>query len=165
MQRFSFVTTTQSVEQTQRLGERLGRQVPAGTTIALSGDLGSGKTAFAQGIARGLQVPAKYYITSPTFTLINEYPGRLRLYHVDLYRIRDPEEIQEIGLPEILSGAGVAVIEWAERLGAELPARHIRVYLEITGEQVRQMTISATGPAEVAMIKDVARECEDGIWG
>ncbi|MFZ1956394.1 MAG: tRNA (adenosine(37)-N6)-threonylcarbamoyltransferase complex ATPase subunit type 1 TsaE, partial [Desulfobacterales bacterium] len=75
MKRFSFETTTHSAEETRAFGERLGRHVTAGTTIALTGDLGSGKTAFVQGIAKGLHVPAEYYITSPTFTLINEYPG------------------------------------------------------------------------------------------
>ena len=97
MKRFSFETTTHSAEETRAFGERLGRHITAGTTIALTGDLGSGKTVFVQGIARGLHVPAEYYITSPTFTLINEYPGRLRLHHIDLYRIEDPIEIEEIG--------------------------------------------------------------------
>jgi tRNA threonylcarbamoyladenosine biosynthesis protein TsaE len=154
MQRFTFETTTHSVEETRAFGERLGRHITAGTTIALTGDLGSGKTAFVQGIARGLHVPAEYYITSPTFTLINEYPGRLRLHHVDLYRIGDPIEIEEIGLHEILGSDGVAVIEWAERLGAELPAQHVRVHLEMTNDQTRHLTITATGSAAVTMLKN-----------
>jgi len=154
MKRWSFETTTHSAEETRALGERLGRHITAGTTIALSGDLGSGKTVFVQGIARGLHVPAEYYITSPTFTLINEYPGRLRLHHVDLYRIGDPIEIEEIGLHEILGSDGVAVIEWAERLGAELPAQHVRVHLEMTNDQTRHLTITATGSAAVTMLKN-----------
>ncbi|MEN8781008.1 MAG: tRNA (adenosine(37)-N6)-threonylcarbamoyltransferase complex ATPase subunit type 1 TsaE [Desulfobacterales bacterium] len=154
MKRFTFETTTHSVEETQAFGERLGRHITAGTTIALTGDLGSGKTAFVQGIARGLHVPAEYYITSPTFTLINEYPGRLRLHHVDLYRIGDPIEIEEIGLHEILDSDGVTVIEWAERLGAELPAQHVRVHLEMTNDQTRHLTITAAGSAAVAMLKN-----------
>jgi tRNA threonylcarbamoyladenosine biosynthesis protein TsaE len=101
-----------------------------------------------------LHVPAEYYITSPTFTLINEYPGRLRLHHVDLYRIGDPIEIEEIGLHEILGSDGVAVIEWAERLGAELPAQHVRVHLEMTNDQTRHLTITATGSAAVTMLKN-----------
>jgi tRNA threonylcarbamoyladenosine biosynthesis protein TsaE len=154
MQRFTFETTTHSVEETRAFGERVGRHITAGTTIALTGDLGSGKTAFVQGIARGLHVPAKYYITSPTFTLINEYPGRLRLHHVDLYRIGDPIEIEEIGLNEILDSDDVAVIEWAERLGAVLPAQHIRVHLEMTNDQRRHMIITAAGSDAVAMLKN-----------
>jgi tRNA threonylcarbamoyladenosine biosynthesis protein TsaE len=154
MKRFTFETTTHSVEETRAFGERVGRHITAGTTIALTGDLGSGKTAFVQGIARGLHVPAEYYITSPTFTLINEYPGRLRLHHVDLYRIGGPIEIEEIGLHEILGSDGVAVIEWAERLGAELPAQHVRVHLEMTNDQTRHLTITATGSAAVTMLKN-----------
>ncbi|MGD2011334.1 MAG: tRNA (adenosine(37)-N6)-threonylcarbamoyltransferase complex ATPase subunit type 1 TsaE [Desulfobacterales bacterium] len=154
MKRFTFETTTHSVEETRAFGKRLGRHITAGTTIALTGDLGSGKTAFVQGIARGLHVPAEYYITSPTFTLINEYPGRLRLHHVDLYRIGGPIEIEEIGLHEILGSDGVAVIEWAERLGAELPAQHVRVHLEMTNDQTRHLTITATGSAAVTMLKN-----------
>ena len=78
---------TKSVADTQRLGQQIGRLINEPTTIALIGDLGSGKTAFVQGLARGLEVPSTYYITSPTFTLVNEYPGRLPLYHIDLYRL------------------------------------------------------------------------------
>ena len=155
MKRFSFETTTHSVEETRAFGERLGRHLTAGTTIALIGDLGSGKTAFVQGIARGLHVPAEHYITSPTFTLINEYPGRLRLHHVDLYRIEDPIEIEEIGLHEIIGNDGVAVIEWAERLGVDQPAQQIRVHLEMTNDQARHMTITAAGSAAVAVLKKV----------
>jgi tRNA threonylcarbamoyladenosine biosynthesis protein TsaE len=157
MKRFSFETTTHSVEETRAFGEKLGRHITAGTTVALTGDLGSGKTAFVQGIAKGLQVPAEYYITSPTFTLINEYPGRLRLHHVDLYRIEDPIEVEEMGLHEILGSDGVAVIEWAERLGTELPAEHIRVHFEVTNDQSRHMTITAAESAAVAMLKNIAR--------
>ena len=154
MKRFSFETTTHSAEETRAFGERLGRHVTAGTTIALTGDLGSGKTAFVQGVAKGLHVPAEYYITSPTFTLINEYPGRLRLHHIDLYRIEDPIEIEEIGVYEVLGGEGVAVIEWAERLGAELPAPHICVHLEMSNDHERDMTITAAGSAAVALLKN-----------
>jgi tRNA threonylcarbamoyladenosine biosynthesis protein TsaE len=154
MQRFAFETTTHSAEETRTVGERLGRNITAATTIALIGDLGSGKTVFVQGIGRGLHVPAEYYITSPTFTLINEYPGRLRLHHVDLYRIEDPIDIEEIGLHEIMGGDGVTVIEWAERLGGELPAQHICIHLELSNDQARHMTITAAGSAAVAMLKN-----------
>jgi tRNA threonylcarbamoyladenosine biosynthesis protein TsaE len=154
MKRFAFETTTHSAEETRTVGERLGRNITAATTIALTGDLGSGKTVFVQGIGRGLHVPAEYYITSPTFTLINEYPGRLRLHHVDLYRIEDPIDIEEIGLHEIMGGDGVTVIEWAERLGGELPAQHICIHLELSNDQARHMTITAAGSAAVAMLKN-----------
>ncbi|MEJ2473304.1 MAG: tRNA (adenosine(37)-N6)-threonylcarbamoyltransferase complex ATPase subunit type 1 TsaE [Desulfobacterales bacterium] len=165
MKRFSFETTTHSAEETRAFGERLGRHITTGTTIALTGDLGSGKTVFVQGIARGLHVPPEYYITSPTFTLINEYPGRLRLHHIDLYRIEDPIEIEEIGVYEILGSNKVAVIEWAERLGAELPGQHIRVHLEMSNDNARHMTITATGSAAVALLKNAVTVNEDEKWG
>ena len=107
---------TGSPEETGILGFKLGNLVECGTVIALTGDLGSGKTAFIQGLARGLDVPEDYYITSPTFTIINEYPGRCRLFHVDLYRIYHMDELDDIGLDDIINGNGVTAIEWADRL-------------------------------------------------
>ena len=100
-------------EETFRLGAFLGKHVTNGSVIALSGELGSGKTCLAQGIARGLKVPEDLYVTSPSYTLVNEYPGRLRLFHVDLYRIENIAEIDEIGLDEIMGCDDVTVIEWA----------------------------------------------------
>ncbi|MFZ0133403.1 MAG: tRNA (adenosine(37)-N6)-threonylcarbamoyltransferase complex ATPase subunit type 1 TsaE [Desulfobacterales bacterium] len=158
MKRLSFDITTHAAEETRALGATFGRHAAAGTLIALTGTLGSGKTAFTQGLARGLQVPAEYYITSPTFTLINEYQGRLRLYHVDLYRIPGPGDIEEIGLHDIMPGAGVTVIEWTERLGNELPARHVGIHLAIVGDHSRRMTITAAGSGAVALVRRVAGE-------
>ncbi|MFZ0240635.1 MAG: tRNA (adenosine(37)-N6)-threonylcarbamoyltransferase complex ATPase subunit type 1 TsaE [Desulfobacterales bacterium] len=157
MKRFSFETTTHTAAETRALGETFGRHAAAGTLLALTGTLGSGKTAFTQGLAHGLQVPAEYYITSPTFTLINEYPGRLRLYHVDLYRLADPGDIEEIGLHDIMSDAGVTAIEWAERLGGELPPRHVGIHLAIEGDEARRISITAAGSAAVALLQNVAR--------
>ena len=150
--------TTQSVGDTQSLAERLGRLLTDGIVIALIGDLGSGKTAFVQGLAKGLQVPAEYYITSPTFTLINEYPGRLPLYHVDLYRIDRPEEVDDIGLYDIMRGDGVTVIEWAERILSELPRERIQIYFEMTDDQCRQVKICATGSIAVTTLKLIAKK-------
>jgi tRNA threonylcarbamoyl adenosine modification protein YjeE len=97
---------------TRMLGFIIGKLAPPGAILALGGELGAGKTTLVQGVARGVGVPDEYYITSPTFTLINEYPGRRVLYHVDLYRIGDPDEAMEIGLEEILEGDGLVAIEW-----------------------------------------------------
>ena len=94
--------TTHSLDETLSLGKNIGKMLKAGVIIALTGDLGSGKTSFVQGLAKGLDVSEKYYITSPTFTLINEYPGRFRLSHIDLYRIEDPLELDELGFYEII---------------------------------------------------------------
>ena len=104
-----------SPEETESLGEKIGRAAVRGTVFALSGDLGAGKTQFVKGVARGLGVMARVH--SPTFTLVNEYGGgRLRLFHLDLYRLETPAQILSAGIGEFLSPDGVAVIEWAERM-------------------------------------------------
>ena len=95
------------MDETKKLGKIIGSAVSAGTVLALTGDLGSGKTSFVQGLAEGLEVPDDYYITSPSYTLINEYPGRFFLYHVDLYRITDSIDIEDIGLYEIFDDDAV----------------------------------------------------------
>jgi tRNA threonylcarbamoyladenosine biosynthesis protein TsaE len=116
---------TYSVEETAELGKKLGSLLQKGDVICLGGDLGTGKTAFTGGIAATLGVDG--YITSPTFTIVNEYKGRIPLYHFDVYRIADSEEMFEIGFEEYLEGGGVVVIEWAERISEVIPEEHIRV--------------------------------------
>jgi tRNA threonylcarbamoyladenosine biosynthesis protein TsaE len=135
--------------ETHALGKLIGKRVDKAILIALTGDLGSGKTVFVQGLARGLDVPEAYYITSPTFTLVNEYPGRLILCHVDLYRL-DPsphanEEIEDIGLYEMMHGKGVVAVEWAERLTADLPPARIMVKINIIGHKQRKFSFRSHG--------------------
>jgi tRNA threonylcarbamoyladenosine biosynthesis protein TsaE len=104
-----------SPAETEALGEKIGRAAKRGLVIALSGDLGAGKTQFVKGLARGLEISARVH--SPTFTLVNEYGGgRLKLFHLDLYRLETAEQILSAGIEEFLSPDGVAVIEWAERI-------------------------------------------------
>ncbi len=105
-----------SPDQTHALGKAIGRVLKEGVAIQLNGDLGSGKTCLIQGLAQGLDVPTGYDITSPTYTLINEYPGRLPLFHVDLYRLNNSVDAEMIGLWEIFSHQAVVAVEWAERL-------------------------------------------------
>jgi len=112
----ALTVTTAGVEETRELGRSCGQRITGPLVIFLMGDLGSGKTMFAQGLALGLDVPAAYYVTSPSYTLVNEYPGRLPLYHIDLYRLEAGVDPDDLGLNEILHGAGVAAVEWAERL-------------------------------------------------
>jgi len=105
-----------SVAQTHKLGHRLGKLLRAGSLVLLNGELGAGKTAFTLGIARGLGVAEDVPITSPTYTLMNSYSGcDLPLYHFDLYRLGDTDELIELGFDEYFHGDGVAVIEWAQR--------------------------------------------------
>lgn len=164
MNRLKIKATTRSVAETKALGETMGRFLAEGLVIALTGDLGSGKTAFVQGLARGLQVPAEYYITSPTFTLINEYPGRLTLQHVDLYRISHSGEVDDIGLHDIMHGDGVTAIEWADRIQSELPGENLQIHFEVTDAQSRILTLIAAGSAAVTMLKRIAKTVEEKKW-
>jgi len=133
---------SRSPEDTYNLGRKIGESLKPGTVIALTGELGSGKTAFVQGLARGLGVPTEYYITSPTYTLVNEYPGRCPLFHADLYRLERTADIEEIGLYDIIrKGEGVAAVEWAERLDKETLSAAIRIRFEILDEESRRVVI------------------------
>lgn len=136
---------TGSPEETQLLAEQLGKLLHPGDVVALVGELGSGKTLFSQGLARGLEVPETFFITSPTFAIINEYPGRVPFYHLDLYRVSDRAEFVELGLEEIFYGGGAVAIEWAEKLGEDLPTERLEVHLTFLGEVERDIAFSAFG--------------------
>ena len=136
---------TTSPQETQLLAEGLGQLLQPGDVIALVGELGSGKTLFSQGLARGLEVPETFYITSPTFAIINEYPGRIPFYHLDLYRVDNAAEFSELGLEEILYGQGAVAIEWAERLGENLPGERLEVHLAFSDETSRSLIFHAFG--------------------
>jgi tRNA threonylcarbamoyladenosine biosynthesis protein TsaE len=132
--------TTQSEDETAAVGRELAAALSAGDVLLLHGDLGAGKTAFVRGLAEGLGV-ARDEVSSPTFTLIQEYRGgRLTLFHVDLYRIEDPREFDELGLDEIAED-GVLAIEWAERLPRP-PSNAVRVSIAQAGESERLVTIT-----------------------
>lgn len=145
--------TTHSVSETQRLGQVLGAAIDHPIIIALTGNLGSGKTAFVQGLAEGLDVSEQYYITSPTFTLINEYPGRYRLFHVDLYRIESGLELEEIGFDEVLDQEAVVAIEWSEKLSGGTLTHHLKVQLTIIGDDTRRVDIFAYGQRAANLLK------------
>ena len=130
---------TRSEEETAAVGRDLASALHPGTTILLTGDLGAGKTAFTRGLAEGLGVLPED-VSSPTFTIMQEYRGgRLPLFHVDLYRLNDPREIDDLGLDEI-SQSGVLAIEWAEKL-RHPPADAIRVRIEHAGVDERRITV------------------------
>lgn len=129
---------TTSEEETAAVGERLAERLGPGDVILLFGDLGSGKTAFVRGLARGLGA-AETDVSSPTFTLVQEYAGRVTLYHVDLYRL-EPKEVEELGLEELISGDGVVAIEWADRWHGR-PDDVVEVRLEHAGEDRRRIVV------------------------
>ena len=137
---------SRSPSETESLGERWGREAARGFVIALSGDLGAGKTQLVKGLARGLGVTSRVH--SPTFTLVNEYTGgRLRLFHLDLYRLETTGQILGAGLEEYLQPDGVAVIEWAERMANDdwRMTNVRRVTIEILGELERRITYEDSG--------------------
>ena len=131
---------TRSEEETRSQGAALALRLRTGDVVLLHGDLGMGKTVFARGLALGLGVPPEH-VRSPSFTLVNRYPGRSTVYHIDLYRIDQPSELEELGLEEILGGDGIAVVEWAERLGPYSTARSVRVEIHDRGGNEREITI------------------------
>lgn len=132
---------SKSTEETLRLGKRIGSVLKPNEVIALTGQLGAGKTTLIQGIAEGLGV--KDYVTSPSFIIINEYQGRISLYHIDLYRLNEGIEIRDLGIEEYFTCGGVCVIEWAERLKNLLPKSAETIEIKIISEQEREICVSS----------------------
>ena len=133
---------THSPEETQEVGVRIGCQLRPGDVVALIGDLGVGKTCLTQGIARGAGVYQDQTVNSPSYILVNEYAGKIPVYHIDLYRLERLEDIVALGLEDYLEGDGICVIEWADRMGELLPEHCIQV--SITGEDEFTRAIEVT---------------------
>lgn len=142
-QRASLVLISNSPTETFCIGRFLGEGLTRGDCVALTGELGAGKTCLTQGIAAGLGVPDSYVVASPTFTLINEYPGKdTFLYHLDVYRLGGSADLEETGYQEYLMSDGVMVIEWAEKVSDAIPDEALRVELSYMDETVRRIEIS-----------------------
>jgi tRNA threonylcarbamoyladenosine biosynthesis protein TsaE len=135
---------TRSPEETEAAGERLGRALGSGDVVALTGDLGAGKTCFIRGLARGLDVPQP--VSSPTFVLVNQYAGRVPVYHLDAYRTESLTEVLDLGFDEYVSGGGVTVIEWADKLHPLVPADAVWVHIAGLGDEPRTISIARPDP-------------------
>lgn len=135
------VKKSSCAEDTRALGLKIGQRITKSSMIAFYGGLGAGKTTLIQSICKGLGVDD--YVTSPSFTLINEYRGRLPVFHVDLYRLENQAQMVELGLDEYFGKDGVVLIEWAEKLGKLLPCGVESVTIEITGEKERKICLSS----------------------
>jgi len=133
------VIATKNHKGTVLLGERIGKSLKPNDIVALSGELGAGKTTLIQGIAKGLGV--RNWVTSPTFTIINEFEGKLNLYHIDLYRINNIEEAEDLAIEEYFKKGGVTVIEWAEKIRPILPEGAIEIGIKIVSENERNFSI------------------------
>jgi tRNA threonylcarbamoyladenosine biosynthesis protein TsaE len=138
---------TNSPEETMHFGAQLAGALRPGTVIALIGDLGSGKTCLTQGICVGLEV--NDYVTSPTFTLINEYQGRLPVYHFDFYRIDVSAEVTDLGIDEYFYGHGVCIIEWAEKIQAYLPDERIEIRIQRRDATEREIQMTYFNISEI----------------
>ena len=137
--------TARSHEDMINLGERLGKLITTGISMALKGDLGAGKTTLVQGIAKGLEVPRGYYVNSPTYNIINEYPARVNLCHMDLYRLGSDEELDHIGFDEILESRPVVVVEWPEILDPGRISFDLFLRLEILENFSRKISFQSSG--------------------
>lgn len=145
---------------TQAFARRIGRNCPDGILLLLAGDLGSGKTCFVQGLAEGLEVKADEPVSSPTYALMNHYRGRVDLFHFDLYRLADADELAELGFDEIFAGPGVKVVEWPGML-AVADDDGVRIdfsYGEDDAQRILELT--ALGPQGAALLEAVAGEDE-----
>jgi tRNA threonylcarbamoyladenosine biosynthesis protein TsaE len=131
---------TTSEDETIALGEQLARRLPPRAIVLLIGDLGAGKTTLAKGIVQGLQAAPAEEVSSPTFTLIHEYSGKV--YHVDLYRLETPAEVESLGLDELFEREAVVLIEWGERFRKMLPPNPTEIRLEALADDTRRITVN-----------------------
>lgn len=147
----SFDLHAASPEATRALGVRLGQAMGVGDVVGLVGPLGSGKTTFAQGMAEGLGVDPGRHVASPTFSLVNEHPGRLPFVHADLYRVTDPAELAELGLEEAFDRAAAA-LEWIDRFPGLAPPDHLTIGFAPEATGGRRLTVTASGPRSSALL-------------
>ena len=149
-----------SAGETQRLGERLGALLRGGDVVLLSGALGAGKTCFVQGLARGLAVPPGVAVTSPTFVLAAEYPGRAWLRHADFYRVESYARLLDAGFDDLAAPDGVLVVEWPERFPDALPAERLEIRIQPGGQaEARDIRIAARGARAQELLKEL-----EGRW-
>ena len=144
------------LEATTRFGRRLGTLLFPGAVIGLIGPLGAGKTHLVRAVAEGLGIADSRAVSSPTFVLIQEYAARLPIYHFDAYRLRSEAEFFELGVQEYFEGEGVCLVEWADKVGLQLPRERMSITLMVTGETKRQATVSASGERYKPVVREIA---------
>jgi tRNA threonylcarbamoyladenosine biosynthesis protein TsaE len=152
---------SKSVADTDRLGRRIGRSLQGGEVIALYGELGSGKTALVRGLAAGLGA-APQSVSSPTFVLIHEYRGRLRLAHADLYRLDSTADLPHLGLSDYEDGRTVTAIEWADKAGHELPADRLEIHLQHRSPGTREIAVTPRGARARRLLARLRRRSPRG---
>jgi tRNA threonylcarbamoyladenosine biosynthesis protein TsaE len=138
---------------TFEFGRRVGSLLVANSVVGLSGCLGAGKTHLVRAIAEGVGIADSRAVSSPTFVLIQEYRARLPIYHFDVYRLRAPAEFAELGVDEYFGAGGVCLVEWADRVTAQLPTERLDVHLEVTGETSRLVMIEGRGQSYEGLVR------------
>ncbi len=151
----NFTIITKSPEETKKLGKEISKLVKPGDLLAFYGELGAGKTCFIQGISEGLEV--KDYVTSPSFTIINEYQGKFPIYHFDVFRVSNIEEIIELGYEEYFYGEGLTVIEWAEKIENLLPKDHLKIEIKFKTNYERKISFIPQGNKFNIFLEDLIR--------
>jgi tRNA threonylcarbamoyladenosine biosynthesis protein TsaE len=146
---------SQSTSETIRIGKQIGSQLHPGDVVALVGELGTGKTHFIKGLASGAGVKRSRYITSPSFTLIHEYHGKIPFYHIDLFRLKTEKEAEGLGLEEYFQGEGITAVEWADKIPAYLPQEMLWIEICYTGEHQRSIEIRPKGTRYEAVVKEL----------
>ena len=152
----AWTTESHSARETIALGRRIGRAARPGDVATLVGELGSGKTRLAKGMAEGLGAASAHEVTSPSFVICREYlGGRIPFYHLDAYRLRGEADLVAIGSDEILAGDGLSALEWADRAAGALPPDHLEVRLEVTGRDARRLTFTPHGAQSERLLEGV----------
>lgn len=144
--------------ETEQLGYRLGRILRPGSFLALRGGLGGGKTCFTRGVVSSLAPKSAHMVASPTFAIMNSYPGEVPIHHFDFYRLSGDDDIAELGFEEYFHGNGVCVVEWSERLETLMPSDHLVVEFEYLEDDQRLITITANGTISVEMLGQLSKE-------
>ena len=157
---WTVVFQSKNVNETIRLGKIIGTYLGAGDVVALVGDLGTGKTHLIKGLAAGVGVKKTASVSSPSFTLINEYPGKIPFYHLDLYRLETETEAEDLGLEEVFQGRGVTAIEWADKIPSLLPAETLCIQLRYTGAHTRSIEITGRGKRYQKLIGDLEAQIQ-----
>jgi tRNA threonylcarbamoyladenosine biosynthesis protein TsaE len=148
---------TRSALETVRIGKTIGNRLLLGDVVALVGELGAGKTQFIKGLAAGVGVENSAYISSPSFTLIHEYPGQTPFYHIDLFRLGREQEAEELGLEDYFQGRGIAAIEWADKIPFLLPKELLFISIAYVDRNIRSLEIVGKGKRYENLLNQVQR--------
>ena len=148
---------TTGMEETMRFGKKLGMLLSPGDVVALVGELGAGKTTLVKGIVQGLGVTDRRAVKSPTFSLVHTYEGRMPVYHFDAYRLEDTQEMLDIGSDEMISGDGVAIVEWADKVSGCLPKEYLQITLTAVSAHERKIELRIYGYRCDEIIKNLFR--------